>query len=697
MAITVNTNGFDINFAQPIDKRLIVDRVDGTTASLVSLEPAYNYRNMYVWVREEKSFYYLIDTPEEGGATFSDWTQASGGVGSGCGKSGYVSGASFSDTSSLGPPLVSSTASVVFDTPYSSASYSVSITSHAFDEVDYVYSVIDKAETGFTIRTDITGPLGATAMWITNCFDGSGLSSGVGGGPGGGSAIDLEEIAFGTGTGITSSDVFTFNNTNTSLILGYNTITDSRSSAIIGGTGNNINSSTKFVCIDSNLITSAMSSNVKDSFYSSIQSSLDSIICGSTASSIITSYNTTLRSSCYSTIIDSHGYKNLGIIPNGLSGSCHSTLIGSYTSFINNSCYSSMINTCAGCIVDSRYASIFLSELSCIVNTGVGGQHRNLILNGETNIIYKSRNASILNSANSCIFTTTVGYTSFSNIIGGEFNKICNSLFSNSIGGQYNKIYDSCASNSIGGQCNRIYDSCSSGIIGGFCSSLTSSTPRTYFNSIFYSSHSQIVGNTFSRFNIIMGSTGSSIKYLGTGPVGKGNTIRNPNNSLIIGGNCNTILGACNSVILGGCGITIIGVTTSVYSSAQNCRFNNVVAVPSLIGFGSLSLSVKTASTTDYPGGLDLDNNYFTLIAYPDDPGSLDVCLPQADALGRIYVIKKAGTSTYSTVKIYPRGSECIDGYAGYVELINPWDYNMLQADGVDNWLKLGGAVGINL
>jgi hypothetical protein len=617
MAIIIN-EAYDVNVASPIDKRLIVDRVDGTE-SLVSLIPQYNYPNMYVWVKEEKAFYYLkdiVDDINNPGATVSDWEQASGG-GSGCAKSGYVSGASFT-----GNPA---TASVVFSAPYSSASYSVVVTSHAFNDDDYIYSITNKTENGFTIRVDfdttppLGGPIGATAMWITNCWDGSGLFNGVGGGPGGGSVIDVEEIAFGTGTGITSSNLFTFNNTNTSLILGFdNTITNSRGSAIIGGTANTINNST--------------------------------------ASSILSTINVTIHGSFYSTSISNYG--------STICGSRCSNIISSFYGFMTQSDNSSIISTYNSQIWESKHSVILGGGAgNCICSPNLGGSHYGGIVFGGGNLICDSSESSIFNSGGSCIMGS---------ILNGQ-------------------------NNILGGRCNKIYCSRSSGIIGGFCSSLTSSTTTTCFNSIFYSSHSQIVGNTFSRFNIIMGSTGSSIKYLGTGPVGKGNTIRNPNNSFIIGGNCNTILGACNSVILGGCGITIIGVTTSVYSSAQNCRFNNVVAVPSLIGFGSLSLSVKTASTTDYPGGLDLDNNYFTLIAYPDDPGSLDVCLPQADALGRIYVIKKAGTSTYSTVKIYPRGSECIDGYAGYIELINPWDYNMLQADGVDNWIKLGGAVGINL
>jgi len=174
MSIIINTN-FKVNAPDPIDDRLIVDRVDGTTGSLVSLTTGYNYRNMYVWVRSEKSFYYLIDSPEEGGATVSDWTQASGGAGAtGCAKSGYVPGASFT-----GSPTAS--ASVTFTSPYSSASYSVVVTSEAFTTDDYVYSVTNKTITGFTIRVDNPAPIGATAMWITNCWDGSGLSSGGGG------------------------------------------------------------------------------------------------------------------------------------------------------------------------------------------------------------------------------------------------------------------------------------------------------------------------------------------------------------------------------------------------------------------------------------------------------------------------------------------------------------------------------------
>jgi hypothetical protein len=68
-----------------------------------------------------------------------------------------------------------------------------------------------------------------------------------------------------------------------------------------------------------------------------------------------------------------------------------------------------------------------------------------------------------------------------------------------------------------------------------------------------------------------------------------------------------------------------------------------------------------------------------------------------SNAPHRLYVIKKDGSSTQSVVRIDPQSGDEIEGYSGYIELINPWDYNILQSDGVNLWIKLGGAVGLNL
>jgi hypothetical protein len=778
---------------------------------------------MYVWVRDEKAFYYLIDTPTQGGATISDWSLwSAGGAGAtGCAKSGYVPGFAF-----IGSPTA--TASVVFSSPYQSASYSVVVTGEE-DSPSYIYSVTDKSPTGFTIVIPSSVPIGATAMWITNCYDGSGLSSGGAGpqgptGPGGGSVIDVEEIAFGTGTGITSSDLFTFDNSNTSLILGFNTITDSRSSAIIGGTGNTINSSTIGEYIGSNLITSASGSCIKDSFYSSIQSSDVSIICNSIHSTIITSSienkygakicnskNATIINAPRSYIINTNGsYENISrqfIIGGYLHQMCQDEGPGPGHGYNGGS---GIVGGAGNCICTGGVHSIILSGRCNLIenlnffdptDTSPNNQKfsggRSAILAGERNtlsgpkidgsviiggctnsitsgtifstIVGGCRNT-VGTSSNSTIVggcRNTIGTSSNSTIIGGIGNFMYDSELSTMIGSSKSCIYNSCRSQILSGSYNRIYNSedvfligsritrvkgCNESItdINGFlncfygsqfnqtnaislgsslimmtssqgaasivsddsdfcsadnslivssCDSTLSSTFRTSIissccvqissnrdSSIISSINSKIVGNCNNT--IISSASSSIVSYSGIS-----GTI-NLCNSVIIGGSGHCICGPKNSVIIGGvnrclmqCGIGGLGI---------NDAFDNVVALPSIMGCASLALGIATSSTD----GIILDDNYFTLIAYPPQPsGTMNVCLPSVTSyiIGRIYVIKKNGSSTQSTVNVCPYGTNCIDGYQGYVELINPWDYYMLQADGVDNWIKLGGAVGLNL
>ena len=119
---------------------------------------------------------------------------------------------------------------------------------------------------------------------------------------------------------------------------------------------------------------------------------------------------------------------------------------------------------------------------------------------------------------------------------------------------------------------------------------------------------------------------------------------------------------------------------------------DNMVYVPSVRGFGSVQFDLATSSSN-----YTLTQDNFTLLAYPTITG-MTVSLPAAiSSPHRLYVIKKDGSSTQSIVYIDPNVSDTIEGYAGSIELINPWDYNILQSDGVNMWIKLGGAVGINL
>jgi len=107
--------------------------------------------------------------------------------------------------------------------------------------------------------------------------------------------------------------------------------------------------------------------------------------------------------------------------------------------------------------------------------------------------------------------------------------------------------------------------------------------------------------------------------------------------------------------------------------------------------FGSLALDVKPASS-DYT----LTDRNFTLLASPP-VGGMTVSLPLASlAKHRVYVIKKVNSSS-DFVYINRSGSDTIEGYGGSITLESQWDYNILQSDGVNMWIKLGGAVGLNL
>jgi hypothetical protein len=151
--------------------------------------------------------------------------------------------------------------------------------------------------------------------------------------------------------------------------------------------------------------------------------------------------------------------------------------------------------------------------------------------------------------------------------------------------------------------------------------------------------------------------------------------------SSIIGGCSNTILSSTNSVIIGGTGLTLSNV-------------NNQVITPSLCVSGALSLQVITASNN-----ITLGTNNFTLLAWaPSSGAGMTVSLPSASvAKHRMYVIKKMDASTQSFVFIKPNTGDNIEGTTTYITLESPYDYNMLQSDGVNTWIKLGGAVGINL
>jgi hypothetical protein len=371
MAITIN-EGYDVNAPDTIDKRLIVDRVDGTTASLVSLIPQYNYINMYVWVREEKAFYYLkdpasIDDNNNPGATVSDWTK---------------------------------------------------------------------------------------------------LSTGSGGSA---SAINLSEVAFGTGTGITSSRNFTFATSSTTLIFGSGSTiaSSSRLSSIIGGCNNKIGTAS----VNSGIFGGSNNTIGTASDNSGIFGGDCNLTCDSELSSIIGGEFNTSFSSNKSSII---GGRN-----NTHFSSDNSSIIG-------------------GCV-----NTIYISEFSSIIG-------------GSYNIIgTQSDYSSIIGGRNN----TLNEYPSYSSIIGGGYNTISYfSKYSSIIGGCCNTVSGTSSYSSIiGGFCNTLGNkSCNSVIIGGTGLSLNDECNLVYVPNLKIAT----VSNKEDASRILVWDSDNVVKYRNSSTLG---------------------------------------------------------------------------------------------------------------------------------------------------------------------------------
>jgi hypothetical protein len=92
MPIIINDN-FEVNAPRSIDSRLVLDNLTAAT----TLDVNYNYPNMIVWIKDEKSFYYLKDG--ESGNNVSHWQLVEMGGTSGAGSSGTSGEAGTSGTS----------------------------------------------------------------------------------------------------------------------------------------------------------------------------------------------------------------------------------------------------------------------------------------------------------------------------------------------------------------------------------------------------------------------------------------------------------------------------------------------------------------------------------------------------------------------------------------------------------------------
>lgn len=410
-------------------------------------------------------------------------------------------------------------------------------------------------------------------VWDTDNYvkwrDASSISGGSG------SAIDLTQVAFGTGVGITSSNRFTFTVGTTNLIVASSSSILGLESSIIAGRCNTIG--TSFVT-RSVILSSCGSGITGSSVESSIISSVGSTVSNFSRSTIIAGSNNCMGgSSGQSNVMFgncnnicsgggasvSYSSSILGGRGNTLSFSSNSSIIGSSGSSIINSRSSSAIVAGINNIINSDTTSVIMASCnSCICGPPTSVCESSII--SSVSSISNFRRSTIVAGTNNCM----IGDSGLSSVMFGE----CNRILSGS------GVASSCDSSILGGCRNVLSCSMASTIVGGASSSIANG-----------SCYSSIIGGRgnvikdFSRWSNISGGISNCI-------YGRTNTLATSDDSVIIGGVLNRILCSEDNAIIGGfCNLISGGPTGSWFSTIIGGQFNCICCeseANSIIGGG---------------------------------------------------------------------------------------------------------------
>jgi hypothetical protein len=425
------------------------------------------------------------------------------------------------------------------------------------------------------------------------------------------SSIDLTEVAFGTGAGITSSNQFKWVESNQNLLAstGSSIAVSSYMSAIIAGAGNSIG-----ILSDYSSIIGGSNSCMIQSLSSTILGGRDNLIrqtskgvclhgssiLGGTDNSILgTSSGSTIISGSGSTITDSNNSVILGGIGLTLSNEdsvVHVSRLKIATA--SNVSASRLLVWDTDNYVKWRDASsisgsggsgsaITLAEVAFGTGTGITSSNRFTFTTANTNLIVASAsgisgiesaiiasrcnsiasfhsNVAILSSCGSCTIGTSVAQTSI-------ISSLCSvSCFRQStiIAGSNNCMSGTSGVSSVMfGNCNTIVASI--GASGSYASSILGGRNNTL---------------SFSSNSSILGGSGSCI---------------NSRSSAIVAGNGNIINSDTTSVIMASCNSCICGTPTSVcessiissVSSISNFRRSTIVAGTNNCMIGDSGLS----------------------------------------------------------------------------------------------------------
>ena len=469
----------------------------------------------------------------------------------------------------------------------------------------------------------------------------------------GGGGVEVNKIAWGTGTGITSSTFYVSNGTNQESILGLSSIRNDHdltkgslvnsigafTNFIAGGDGNNMSGSGAYSIIlggkthsifnsNSSVILAGCNNYINGFCTNTFIGGDGSGIASSYLSSIISSNSSCIRCNKYSSIISSNSSLIMGQQPNGYNS--YNIILSSSASIINNYSFSDFVDNNSAYLKSN---SILASNTSCIILGSVRGEQDDVYVNPGDNVILNT----ILSSKKSCIHNKYTGpnNTTNYNLVLSSCEANMSSNFS-SISGRFNRIkacdYDKGNptflgkySQILGGCCNflRTYMSSIISSINSTMSVGSIISASTQFNQIIGGSNHYIphitsnnIATCGMHYNSIIGGDGNKITSINTGgwfPFGDNtdeklsthfSTILGGDNncangySLIVGGSCNTTGAFDHNGITGE--LKVFGVTVSSISNYKTgiifggCQ-NSAFKFSTIIG-GSNNESIKRGS-----------------------------------------------------------------------------------------------------
>lgn len=406
--------------------------------------------------------------------------------------------------------------------------------------------------------------------------------------------VGLNEIGFGTGTGITSSVNLQFDSTNENLISGDGLLLNSTKSLILGG-------QTHFIGTSSN-------SSIVGGYVNNLENSNNSLVFGylnklnGINSNILGSYNSLITEGRYSSILggqlnqitnDHPTYftSNLNNIIGGDNNKITSTLYNTYTQEIKNSLIIGGDNNTIDC--EATEASGGGSHnINSVILSGQGSYIGGYVVGSGGVFLNNIKNTIIISASGS----SAGGVLDSGIILGGFSNNLNNGNQNTIINGGLNNIKSSNFSSTISSKSTNLYFSNSSGIILNVGSSLGHSNNTTIIggstHSSFYSHKSSVLGgeqNTLfkSGNSVILGGEQNTLSSNPT----------NKSNSSIIGGGSSVIYNSINSSILGG--------TTN---NLLNSQFSSIL--------GGTTNFMGTSSNSSIVGG---DSNQILNTFYSDN------------------------------------------------------------------------------